>query len=88
MHIGIVMLAKRGQAPQPHHYIPYFTKYHPADNLNVQTSVFNVKERATKHKGPYEPMITARCNTEKIHVVNYAIKGAPNKRVHLNNRLQ
>lgn len=43
MHIGLIMLVKRGRAPQQQHYKPYFTKYHPADHLNVQASSFQGK---------------------------------------------
>lgn len=64
------------------HKIPQTT----ADHFNFQTRAANVTERATKHKGPYKPMVTTKCNSEKI--VNYTIKTAPNKRSHLNNRLQ
>ena len=81
IHIGVMMLAHRGQVPQTHHYKPKLTTFHASDHIHIQTNNTHIREKALKQKGPADPMISTQSHAEKI--IAYTIKTAANKRSHL-----
>ena len=79
VHMGIVLLAPRGQLPQRQHIIPYVSALHSPAYIHIKHTETTHRERGARAKD-FKRLVYSTDDVEAI--IRYILKNCRNKRAH------